>query len=179
MACGPQVVVCGLDEVERNEDAPVEVPLALSGGAGGQPLLPREATELGDELLVIADVRAICAVPELRERPPCARTGSDVEVVEVHARMRARDDDCVRPKGGDAPSDLAIGIHGGLDLPLAPVSHAGDDEGRVRYGYGDDDGHVGPLSSGDSNVRFVCRGLSLVPLCPWMPGWRAPMGERG
>ena len=143
-SCGAELLVGLMEEVERDEHAPVEVALALSGSPGGEALLSGEPTELGDELLVVGDARAVRGIAELGERPPGTGAGGYVQVVEVHRRVRARDHDGLRLELGYATRGLAVRVHGRLDLALPAVTDAGDYEGRVRNCDGNDNGHAAP-----------------------------------
>ena len=65
-----------------------------------------------------------------------ARAGGNVEVVGVHDHVGRGDHQNLRHPVRHLPGGGAVGIDGGLDLPLLAPADSGDDKGRV----GDDDG---------------------------------------
>ena len=138
-----ETAIALLNEVQRDEHAPVEVHVALAVRARLDSRTAGTGGDLPHELGVVGDVRAVGPVAKVGKVPVSAATGRDVKIVEVGGGVRAGDHDGLRLQEGNPPCDLLIGGNGPGDAGLPAMAHPGHGKRRMGNNKRGDDRHGG------------------------------------
>ncbi len=125
-----------MEEVEGQKGAVIQGRVTLPQRSGLEARRLRLLDKRSAQLCIVFYLKAGLRRAEGGHAAGRARAGGDVEVVGVHNGMGRGDHQDLWLPIRHLFGGGAVGIDGGLDLPLLAPADSGDDEGRV----GDDDG---------------------------------------